>query len=188
MERTPKSGEFYRHFKDKLYQIITVAEHTETGEPLVIYQALYGDYRTYARPLIMFVGEVDHVKYPHVIQKYRFEKVVFTKEEGSCAFDTECADCQAVRGCGGQDTSGEIDSREEEPVLNPYLLSFIEAETYDERMECIGRMRGHLGQEDLDIIYVALDMHGLSGTLEEQLQGVEQYLKMQRHYDGGRLR
>lgn len=72
----PCHGEIWRHFKGKLYKIIECpVQHTETNEKLVVYQALYGNYGIYARPLEMFMSRVDKRKYPDVKQRYRFELV-----------------------------------------------------------------------------------------------------------------
>jgi hypothetical protein len=85
-----KPGQIIRHFKRDdlyeeekkgnkyLYQVITIAKHTETEEPMLVYQALYYPFQTFTRPLAMAEGKVDKEKYPDAIKEYRLE--LYNKE------------------------------------------------------------------------------------------------------------
>ena len=63
----------YRHFKGDHYLVEDTARHIETGEEYFIYRKMYGDGSLWIRPITMFLGKVDHEKYPDCAQKYRFE-------------------------------------------------------------------------------------------------------------------
>ena len=54
----PKPG-MYRHYKGNNYRVLGLARHSETLEPLVVYQALYGERGTWVRPAAMFLEMVD---------------------------------------------------------------------------------------------------------------------------------
>jgi len=69
----PLINRVYRHYKGDYYIVRAIAKHSETCEPMVIYQALYGDGEIWARPLALFMDKLDHSKHPNITQEYRFE-------------------------------------------------------------------------------------------------------------------
>ena len=83
-ERDILVGDIVQHFKrewvssetsEYLYKVLAFAQHTETGEKLVVYQGMYKPFKICARQYDMFMSEVDREKYPKIRQKYRFEKI-----------------------------------------------------------------------------------------------------------------
>ena len=53
MNELPPKG-IYRHFKGNRYELIGIARHSETLEPMAVYRALYGDGALWVRPLSMW--------------------------------------------------------------------------------------------------------------------------------------
>lgn len=180
-ERKIQPGEFYRHFKNRLYQVLAVAVHSENGEPMVVYQALYGTYQVYVRPYEMFAGEVDHQKYPDVKQRYRFEKVTPGGDGQEKAEDT-----------AGQPGDTALQAPEEDretgAALNEAFLSFLDTDDFAQRMEALKALEGSATQRELDSIYLVLDMKAEQGTVKEQIEAIRRFLTMQNRFDGKHLR
>lgn len=53
----------YRHFKGNEYELLYIAKHSETEEPMVVYRALYGDGGVWVRPLPMWTEHVERDGY-----------------------------------------------------------------------------------------------------------------------------
>lgn len=181
MERIPKCGEIYRHFKNKLYQVITVATHSETGEKLVIYQALYGEFKTYARPLAMFVSEVDHVKYPDVKQKYRFEKV-----DPMSYVPAEKEAQQMPRETPGSETQQPV--TEEMQGIHPKVLEFLDSKDFDERYNILVSLRDEIDDQIVNTLAVALDVVIPEGDIIDRYDQLKKCLQTRQKYETNRLR
>ena len=63
----------YKHFKGNYYLVEDICYDSENMQEMVIYRALYDDNKLWVRPKKDFLSKVDHKKYPHIKQKYRFE-------------------------------------------------------------------------------------------------------------------
>ena len=182
IRKTPVPGEFYRHFKNKLYQIVAVAVHSETGEEMVVYQALYGDFKVWVRPLDMFLEEVDREKYPDAAQKYRFERVRLVKPQST-------QDSKSVKNA----EEGSARKAEQNQPVNQELLDFFDAmdeKNYDLMLECLTRLSAHATQKELDDICMVLDIHPPAGCDDvlSQIMLIKRHLAMIRKFDGERLR
>ncbi len=180
MRENPRAGEFYRHFKNKLYQIVAVATHSENKEQLVIYQALYGDFGIYARPLDMFLSEVDREKYPDIEQRYRFEKVENISETSKQITDRNSETNIETNNKTQQEESGDEQKN--------FFIDFLDAEDFYTKKKILTENKENITDKQLDAMF---DIYGLKRKridIELDIADFIAYLNMQIHFEGKRLR
>lgn len=194
MDRTPKPGELYRHFKNKLYQIVTVATHSETGEKLVIYQALYDNFGVYARPLDMFVSEVDHEKYPDVKQKYRFERITPQAKQTDTQVKSEAVRQSAAKmpeagSVQVQTSKAQVADADDDQAPNPQLIKFLDADTLEEKYNILVSMSDTITDRLLDDMAVVMDVVLPEAPLMERYEDLKNIIRTRQHYEfANRLR
>lgn len=192
MREDPKPGEFYRHFKDKMYQIIAVAVHSETKEKLVIYQALYGEYGVYARPLDMFMSEVDKEKYPDAAQKYRFEKIENIGELSKSSSSSNCENDDISytdeKNISDKVLKDNIQSDKATNLGKNYFIEFLEADSFSDKKEIILANREFISDRELDTMYEIYGLKRQNIDKDIDIADLIGYLDMQQQYEGKRLR
>ena len=194
MRQLPKPGEIYKHFKGNCYRIITVATHTETGEKLVVYQALYGDYGVYARELSMFMGPVDRDKYPYVTQKKRFELV----ESGAV---NPVGQGETVQNAAPDDPASDAGRREDilpdqrqspeketESGIDPMVLAYLDAGTCKEKLQILTTMKDRLTDEMINTMAIAIDVEVKPGDITERYEELKYCLATRERFECRRLR
>lgn len=193
MSNKPLPQQIYRHFKGNLYRIVTLAKHSETGEELVIYQALYGDYQVYARPLSMFLEPVDRVKYPDVPQEYRFElcdELIRMPETNpkEATGQIVLAENESVQEEAMQMVPEKEIVQEEELNIDPLVLEFLDADSYEERLNILAALHHRITDEMINTMSIAIDLEIGEGDTEERYEELKNCLLTFEKYECNRLR
>ena len=196
MNQIPQAGEIYQHFKGKLYRIVALATHTETGEQLVIYQALYGEFQVFARPLSMFLEKVDAKKYPDEAGKDRFMRIPMAEAAAVPQPVPAPSENPVEPRPAAMSSENPVEPRPAaassespvEPQPDPGLLAFLDADSYEEKLEVFASLEGKVDLHMLNAIAASLDLELSEGSLEEQYDTLKSCLMTLERYECNRLR
>ena len=199
--QTPVAGQIYKHFKGNLYKVLAVAVHTESEEKLVVYQSVDNPDRVFARPLEMFMSDIDRFRYPLIRAKYRFTLVSEPEEETN---GEETKEEETKEETLNEDTRGEDVKDEEteeqsdddsavykdngELVIDPYVEGVLDEKEFSKKIEFFEMLRGKCTEDMLTTIAISLDIQLQEGSIEDKYSQILSTLKMHEKYETSRLR
>ena len=173
MRPNPKPQEMYRHFKGNTYQIRCLAKHSETGEMMVVYQAMYDTFQIYVRPLNMFMEEIDRTKYPDARQRYRFELMQDTDDISSSDRPQERV---------------QITESDEQLNIDPLVMEFLDADSYEQRLDILAALRDRVTDDMINTMAVAVDLEIKDGEIGERYEELKRCLLTFEKFECNRLR
>lgn len=207
MRHNPQPQEMYRHFKGNLYQVRCLAKHSETEEMMVVYQAMYGDFQVYVRPLASFMEEVDRSKYPDTAARYRFE-LFNGQEQGqqgqepaqghgqewekeqkpAHGRDTGMQEEVEERREASKDAYTEWEEESEKLNIDPLVLQFLDADTYERRLGILSMLHSRIDDDMINTMAVAVDVEIKEGDIEDRYEELKSCLLTFEKFECNRLR
>lgn len=169
MSNIPKPQQIYQDREGNLFQIISLAEHAETKEMLVIYQAMYGDFKIYARQLSVF------------LKKAYKEKDLGADKEWGDKLQNEFSENRKTEALGKTKAEEKID-------IDPLVLDFLDAGTYEERLDILAALHHRITDDMINIMAVALDVEVKEGDTEERYAELRKCLLLFDKFECSRLR
>jgi len=212
----PHSEEFYKHYKTgKLCQILATATHTETGEPLIIYQALYKHFQIFACPLAIFTKCTEDGKKhfyqvrpktahtdigihvdtnpsdtSHFNSSTTTQNTISTpfKKTNSSAKMPDLSDHSKTPNLENKPDCYSDYNNSSQKDIHALMEKFYDTETYDEKLDLLYAMKSQLTDIMLTNIAISLDIVAADGTLEERFQSIVSCLNTMKRYQITRLR
>ena len=210
MRHNPRPQEMYRHFKGNLYQIRCLAKHSEKRELMVVYQAMYGTFEIYVRPLSMFMEEVDRGKYPDARQRYRFELLQDIEDEEPAILteipgreesaglpkdamgDKREADYVAEpavpEAVSAEAALAEAVPEEEQLNIDPLVLAFLDADSYEQKLTILDSLHNRITDDMINTMAVSSDLEIKEGDVEDRYMELRNCLRTFEKFECNRLR
>lgn len=161
----PTAGERCRQGEGGLCQIIAAARHSETGERLVVYQELYGNFDIYVKPLKLFLKEAG--------AKEAAETAPVSAEKAT--EEPAVGEAESVQAESGQ-------------AVQEALLEFLDAGTYGEKLNILRGMKKKIDEKTVQDLAASLDIVLDGKPLEEQIRDLENCIMTHARFECGRLR
>lgn len=177
MRLNPKPQEMYRSFQGNIYQIRCLAKHGETGEPMVVYQAMYDTFQIYVSPLSVFMGETEQAAGSDTLRRYRFELI-----EDAEGASEETAVTEAASG------RAQIQEADEQLNIDPLVMEFLEADSYEQRLNILASLRHRITDEMINTMAISVDLEIKEGDVAERCEELKNCLLTLEKYECNRLR
>lgn len=189
MRPNPRPQEIYRHFKGNIYQIITLARHSEDGGRMVVYQQMYEPFEVYVRPLEMFMSRIDTRKYPNEKQVYRFEKMEIMEEDTQkIAQETVVQRKVSDAGQQSQEPAPKNTEAVDDFELDAGLVDFLDADSYEKKLQILSSLHPRITDAMIDTMAVSLDTEVKEGDIEARYNEIKNCLLTMERFECNRLR